>query len=97
MFGYGKDQQTVSSDEATFNNYYICIPFEGCGPPPSIPNGSLTSTVPGQTVTYSCNNGYFLFGSATVSCLASGSWSILPICSCKKYHAEPNTVLNYYR
>ena len=55
-----------------------------CGSPPSTSYGSPgtpTSTTFGGTVTYSCNNGYTLSGSATVSCLATGDWSSQPTCS----------------
>ena len=40
-----------------------------------------TSTNYQGEVTYSCNTGYSRSGSATVTCLASGSWSTRPICS----------------
>ena len=59
---------------------YIAV---DCGSPPSITNGSPgtpTSTTFGGTVTYSCNDMYSQSGSATVSCLASGSWSNRPTC-----------------
>ncbi len=53
-----------------------------CGDPPTIPNGSRTFTVTtfGGTATYTCNTGYQLSGSSTVTCQASGSWSTVPTC-----------------
>ena len=55
-----------------------------CGSPPSISNGSPgtpSNTSFRGTVTYICNVGYTLSGSATVSCLASGNWSTTPTCT----------------
>ena len=57
-----------------------------CNSPPFISNGSPgtpTRTTYGGTVTYSCNIGYVLSGSAIVRCLASGSWSTEPTCQRK--------------
>ena len=54
-----------------------------CGFPPSIPNGfpgTPNSTTFGGRVTYSCNSGYILSGSATITCQASGSWEAPPRC-----------------
>ncbi len=55
-----------------------------CGPPPSISNGSPgtpTKTTYQGTVMYSCYTGYSLLsGSATVTCLATGSWRTRPSC-----------------
>ena len=55
-----------------------------CGPPPTITNGSPgtpTSTTFGGTVTYTCDNGFTLSGSAMITCLAAGSWSTPPSCT----------------
>ena len=55
-----------------------------CGYPPSISNGfrgTPTHTTYGGTVTYSCDTGYQMSGSATVTCQASGSWSTRPSCT----------------
>ncbi len=68
-----------------------CIHFTGqythtavdCTTPPSITNGSpgipTTTTFTG-TVTYSCNDGYALFGIATSTCQANAFWSRPPEC-----------------
>ena len=54
-----------------------------CNTPPSITNGSpgipTTTTFTG-TVTYSCNDGYALFGIATSTCQANATWSRPPEC-----------------
>ncbi len=57
----------------------VAIP---CGDPPTIPNGFRTfmATTFGYTATYTCNTGYQLSGSSTVTCQASGSWSTIPTC-----------------
>ncbi|XP_064387900.1 C4b-binding protein alpha chain-like [Halichondria panicea] len=66
--------------------YWDSIPtciIVDCGPSPSISNGSPgtpTKTTFGGTGTYSCNTGYVLSGSSTVTCQASGSWSTIPTC-----------------
>ena len=49
-----------------------------CGQPESPdPNGAISvgETTLGNTATYSCNSGFDLVGSSTVTCLASGQWS----------------------
>ena len=53
-----------------------------CGNPPPVDNGLRTfrGTLYQDTATYSCNSGYLLSGSATVTCQASGSWSTRPTC-----------------
>ncbi len=54
-----------------------------CGTPPSITNGSRgipTTTTFTGTVTYSCNDGYALFGNATSTCQANATWSRAPEC-----------------
>ena len=43
---------------------------------------SSTGTTFGEAATYSCNTGYQLSGSATVTCQETGSWSTPPSCEC---------------
>ena len=61
--------------------YYSVV---DCGPAPSITNGSPGTpdmTTFGGTVTYTCDNGFTLSGSAMITCLATGSWSTPPSCT----------------
>ena len=70
----------------TIFNLWCSTAVVDCGSPPSISDGTSgrpSSTTFGGTVTYRCNNGYILSGSATVSCLASGSWDSTPECTGK--------------
>ena len=70
----------------TIFNLWCSTAVVDCGLPPSISDGTSgtpSSTTFGGTVTYSCNNGYILSGSATVSCLASGIWDTTPECTGK--------------
>ena len=65
---------------------HLILTVISCSPPPSISSGfpgTPTNTTFGGTVTYSCDPGYRLSGSATVTCEASGSWSTLPSCECE--------------
>ena len=56
-----------------------------CGNPPTVTNSGRTSTGTtfGEITAYTCNTGYQRSGSATISCLASGSWSTAPVCTGK--------------
>ena len=71
-------------DSATFTlNPATAI---SCGPPPDAPangqNGTFNNTTFMSTVTYSCNTGYNLQGSSTLTCNASGQWSpSVPTCN----------------
>ena len=47
-------------------------PINGDGP------DQFSAYLPGQQVTYSCDDGYEMTKTATVSCLFSGSWSSSP-------------------
>ncbi len=59
------------------------LPVVDCGAPPTISDGSrtLTGTTFGETATYSCTSGLIISGSATITCLASGSWELEPACT----------------
>ncbi len=72
-------------DELNQVQYFLCLKIlvASCGSLPSISDGlpgTPTRTTFGGTVTYSCNTGYILSGSVTVTCQASGSWSTRPTC-----------------
>ncbi|XP_067409310.1 sushi, von Willebrand factor type A, EGF and pentraxin domain-containing protein 1 isoform X1 [Emydura macquarii macquarii] len=54
-----------------------------CGVPPPLENGfySAEDFFAGSTVTYQCNNGYYLLGDSRMFCTDSGSWNgISPSC-----------------
>lgn len=46
-------------------------------------NVAVTTTTYGSTATFSCNTGYDLNGTATVTCQADGTWETLPSCDIK--------------
>ena len=54
-----------------------------CAEPPKLSNGIMTGDAFkfGDTVTYSCWEGFELVGSAEVRCLATKSWGLLPTCN----------------
>ncbi|XP_051818518.1 sushi, von Willebrand factor type A, EGF and pentraxin domain-containing protein 1 [Antechinus flavipes] len=55
----------------------------GCGVPPPLENGfySAEDFYAGSTVTYQCNNGYYLLGDSRMFCTDNGSWNgISPSC-----------------
>uniref|UniRef100_A0A8D0GC18 Sushi, von Willebrand factor type A, EGF and pentraxin domain containing 1 n=1 Tax=Sphenodon punctatus TaxID=8508 RepID=A0A8D0GC18_SPHPU len=54
-----------------------------CGVPPTLENGfySAEDFFAGSTVTYQCNNGYYLLGDSRMFCTDNGSWNgISPSC-----------------
>ena len=68
---------------------YVPLLFIGlqCKVLDDIPNGivSQTGTTVSSTATYTCNDGFELFGRKTRECLSSGIWSgIEPQCRRKK-------------
>ncbi|XP_058886297.1 sushi, von Willebrand factor type A, EGF and pentraxin domain-containing protein 1 isoform X1 [Acipenser ruthenus] len=48
-----------------------------CGPPPLLENGFYLAEdfYAGSTVTYQCNNGFYLLGDSKVFCIDSGNWN----------------------
>ncbi|XP_042320223.1 complement receptor type 2 [Sceloporus undulatus] len=62
---------------------------KGCLAPPKIANGRCDTKILGgdfpygSVVTYHCDPGYFLTGSATIHCLSSGTWD-QPVPQCKR-------------
>ncbi len=67
-----------------------------CGTPLSITNGSPgipTITTFTGTVTYSCNDGYVLFGIATSTCQANATWSRPPECRGACAHSVFNILI----
>ena len=86
--------------------YLSCVVYSfavvDCNTPPTINDGSriVTTTTYQSTATYSCNNGYIMSGSPTVTCLASGSWSPTPTCTGTYidgyiYSSQKLTLLSY--
>ncbi|XP_052239934.1 sushi, von Willebrand factor type A, EGF and pentraxin domain-containing protein 1-like [Dreissena polymorpha] len=57
--------------------------LKDCGLPKAVANGffTYTSTDVHSVSTYACNYGYGLVGSAAVTCMTSGFWGPLPVCS----------------
>ncbi|XP_022251007.1 CUB and sushi domain-containing protein 3-like isoform X2 [Limulus polyphemus] len=63
----------------------LLLEAEHCGYPGSPaygkPKNVKNTYEPGETVTFSCNSGYFLIGANTRRCLSDGTWSgQLPVC-----------------
>ncbi len=84
---YKKKRSHLTSGLIACVYNYVSTSVAGpCGDPPTIPNGSrtFTGTTFGETATYTCDNGYQLSGSSTVTCQASGSWSPAPTCPSRK-------------
>ncbi|XP_064386667.1 sushi, von Willebrand factor type A, EGF and pentraxin domain-containing protein 1-like [Halichondria panicea] len=83
----GDSERTCTGDSSSPSGLWDgtapqCPPVD-CGTPPSITNGSPgipTTTTFTETVTYSCDDGYALFGIATSTCLANATWSSPPEC-----------------
>ena len=84
----------------TIFNLWCSTAVVDCGSPPIISDGISgrpSSTTFGRTVTYRCNNGYILSGSAIVSCLASGTWETTPECTGKIIFISSNIWLRDLR
>ena len=82
-----------------------CAPVD-CGTPGALTNGTATAPVTtfGSTVTWACNAGYGIVGTATGTCQANATWPAAPSCvtDCGSLTApanggvtyNPNTLLN---
>ncbi len=60
-----------------------CVPTSCGTAPPAPANGTVTaptSSAPGGTVTYTCNTGFTLTGSATGTCQLDNTWTAAPTC-----------------
>ncbi len=63
----------------------LLLTVVSCGNPPNVGNAMMSSPTRvtfGGTATYTCNTGYQLSGSATVTCQVTGSWNTPPSCAC---------------
>lgn len=63
-----------------------------CGPAPAVTNGvslfiSGTTTL-NSRVNYTCESGYLLSGSLTVTCQSIGTWNLPPTCQGKHASKE---------
>ena len=70
------------------SSYKLYHLFAGgyCGFAPEIGNGffvSGTGTRGGDVITYACNDGYVMRGSASVMCTSNNEWQEPPICLCE--------------
>ena len=65
-----------------------------CPPPPSIGNGTYTQTkgnVYGSVTTYACNPGWYMNGTATVTCWNNSVWvGDIPNCFGKIHDKKVN-------
>ena len=64
---------------------------------PEFGSVSIHETMIGSTADYSCEIGYELIGSATVTCQSDGTWSDSPpICVESKYYSFCDSCTRYY-
>ena len=86
---------------ATLTNvifFNVCFTGHACGYPGSPRNGSVSSSgllfYTGEEVTFTCQEGFVLFGPETRTCLQNGSWS-LAIPECRKHHHITQTSTSF--
>ncbi|XP_035664576.1 sushi, von Willebrand factor type A, EGF and pentraxin domain-containing protein 1-like [Branchiostoma floridae] len=96
----GAETTTCQADGSWSNPTPTCIPGQ-CSTLTAPTNGALTplgATSLGNTVTFTCNLGYLLYGATTSTCQAGGTWSNpVPTCtpvSCPALTAPTNGALN---
>ena len=83
-----------------FNTLYVSVVLGiaaiDCGTVEAPENGevSFSSTTYNSTAYFSCNDGYVLVGNETVTCLASGIWSLDASAECaREYSYSRNSIL----
>uniref|UniRef100_A0A8C0BA79 Sushi, von Willebrand factor type A, EGF and pentraxin domain-containing protein 1 n=1 Tax=Buteo japonicus TaxID=224669 RepID=A0A8C0BA79_9AVES len=68
----------VCASSANWNSTPPACNIVSCGSPPAIKDAVMNGNnfTFGNTVSYTCKEGYTLVGPATIECLASGKWSV---------------------
>src|SRR5262249_28751942 len=87
----GSAMRTCQTDGTWGGSAPTCV-ANACTPNLTAPtNGTVSATTgtTGATVTYTCNAGYTLTGSASTTCQASGSWNN-PAPTCTPNACAPN-------
>ena len=85
----GTNERTCQADKTWTDSDPVCNRVK-CGPPTALENGSVIgeSFLFEDTVTFICNAGFELVGSASVKCLSNKSWSALTP-TCKQLFCNP--------
>ena len=67
---------------------YLFIKESTCDPLIRIENGELAGSnyTVGAELTVTCDRGYVIKGSATVTCQSNRDWTALPTCERKRVH-----------
>uniref|UniRef100_A0A8C9NBQ1 Sushi, von Willebrand factor type A, EGF and pentraxin domain-containing protein 1 n=1 Tax=Serinus canaria TaxID=9135 RepID=A0A8C9NBQ1_SERCA len=68
----------VCASSGNWNSTPPACSIVSCGPPPAIKDAVIKGDnfTFGNTVSYTCKEGYTLVGPETIECLASGKWSV---------------------
>uniref|UniRef100_UPI00398F1CE1 complement component receptor 1-like protein isoform X2 n=1 Tax=Pristiophorus japonicus TaxID=55135 RepID=UPI00398F1CE1 len=75
-----------------FDDLQKHVYYSGCGNPPEVFGG--VAHVAGHTVTYTCNPGFAMVGTATLHCQSTGQWDCeAPVCN-KIVCSTPATIAN---
>ncbi|XP_064386426.1 latrophilin-like protein LAT-2 isoform X1 [Halichondria panicea] len=80
----GITPRTCQATNETWSGSEPTCEIVDCGAPPTIFDGSrtLAGTTFGEMATYTCTtSGFSIFGSATITCQANGSWEPEPACT----------------
>ncbi|PSN44564.1 hypothetical protein C0J52_12430 [Blattella germanica] len=89
----GRERRTCGDDGKWSDEQPQCL-FDWCPEPPTVHGGTVQTSGrrAGQTATYTCQNGFILFGSPVLSCGLGGEWSgKAPTCKFVDCGAPPNT------